>query len=65
MAFACTGRGDAARAPLTRNQVELMEVDTVASAGMPGFDVLGIAPQPIEHTLIQILASAVITSSIR
>jgi hypothetical protein len=31
--------------PLTRNQVELMEVDTVASAGMPGFDALGIAPQ--------------------
>jgi NADH dehydrogenase len=42
--------------PLTRNQVELMEVDTVASAGMPGFDALGIAPQPIEHTLSQILA---------
>jgi uncharacterized protein YbjT (DUF2867 family) len=42
--------------PLTRNQVELMEVDTVASAGMPGFDALGIAPKPIEHTLNQILA---------
>jgi NADH dehydrogenase len=42
--------------PLTRNQVELMEVDTVASAGMPGFAALGIAPKPIEHTLNQILA---------
>jgi len=42
--------------PLSRNQVELMEVDTVASLGMPGFDALGIAPQPIEHTLDQILA---------
>jgi NADH dehydrogenase len=42
--------------PLSRNQVELMEVDTVASAGMPGFDALGIAPQPIEQTLEQILA---------
>lgn len=42
--------------PLSRNQVELMEVDTVASAGMPGFDALGIAPQPIEHALEQILA---------
>jgi uncharacterized protein YbjT (DUF2867 family) len=42
--------------PLSRNQVELMEVDTVASAGMPRFDALGIAPQPIEHALEQILA---------
>ena len=40
--------------PLSRNQVELMEVDTaVASAGMPGFDALGIAPQPIAHALEQ------------
>ena len=43
-------------APLSRNQVELMEVDTVASAGVPGFDALGIAPQPIELALEQILA---------
>jgi NADH dehydrogenase len=42
--------------PLSRNQVELMEVDTVPSLGMPGFDALGIVPQPIEHTLNQILA---------
>ena len=42
--------------PLSRNQVELMEVDTVASAGMPGFDDLGIAPQSLEHALDQILA---------
>jgi uncharacterized protein YbjT (DUF2867 family) len=41
---------------LSRSQVELMEVDTIASAGMPGFDVFGIAPRPIEHTLEQILA---------
>jgi NADH dehydrogenase len=40
--------------PLSRNQVELMEVDTVASAEMPGFDTLGIVPQPIEHSLEQI-----------
>jgi len=33
-----------------------MEVDTVASAGMPGFAAFGIAPQPIEHVLEQILA---------
>jgi uncharacterized protein YbjT (DUF2867 family) len=42
--------------PLSRSQVELMGVDTVASAGMPGFDALGMAPQPIEHALEQILA---------
>jgi uncharacterized protein YbjT (DUF2867 family) len=40
--------------PLSRNQVELMEVDNVASAGMPGFGALGIAPQPIKHALEQI-----------
>jgi uncharacterized protein YbjT (DUF2867 family) len=28
--------------PLSRAQVDLMEVDTVASAGMPGFGDLGI-----------------------
>jgi NADH dehydrogenase len=42
--------------PLSRAQVDLMEVDTAASAGMPGFAALGIAPQPIEQTLEQILA---------
>lgn len=42
--------------PLSRTQVDLMDVDTVASAGMPGFAALGIAPQPIDHALEQILA---------
>jgi uncharacterized protein YbjT (DUF2867 family) len=41
---------------LSRSQVDLMEVDTVASAGMPGFAALGIAPRPSEQTLEQILA---------
>jgi len=36
-------------------QVELMEIDTVASAGTPGFDTLGITPQPIERVLEQLL----------
>ena len=58
MACACPRWGEAARAPLSRNQVELMEVDTVASAGMPGFDDLGIAPQPLEHALDQISQGA-------
>jgi uncharacterized protein YbjT (DUF2867 family) len=42
-------------APLSRNQVELMEVDNVASEAMPGFGALGIAPQPIEYALEQII----------
>ncbi len=42
--------------PLSRSQVDLMEADTVASTRMPGFAALGIAPQPIEHALGQILA---------
>ena len=32
------------RAPLTRNQVELMQIDNVASLELPGFTDLGIAP---------------------
>ncbi len=44
------------RFPLSRVQVELMEIDTAVSAGMPGFGTLGIAPEPIEYTLEQILA---------
>jgi uncharacterized protein YbjT (DUF2867 family) len=42
--------------PLTRNQVDLMRIDTVASASMPGFDVLGISPQPLDQVLQAILA---------
>jgi NADH dehydrogenase len=37
--------------PITRNQVELMQIDTVASAGLPGLRDLGIAPQPLEETI--------------
>ena len=40
--------------PLSRTQVDLMEADTAASAGMPGFAALGITPQPIEPALEQI-----------
>jgi NADH dehydrogenase len=43
-------------APLSRNQVELMETDTVVAKGMPGFDALGISPKPIEPTLEEIIA---------
>jgi uncharacterized protein YbjT (DUF2867 family) len=41
--------------PVTRNQIELMQVDTVAAPGIPGFDVLGIDPQSIEQALPTVL----------
>jgi len=41
--------------PITRNQVELMEGDSVAAPGAPGFEVLQIAPRAIEDTLPEIL----------
>jgi uncharacterized protein YbjT (DUF2867 family) len=37
--------------PLTRNQVELMEIDTTASNNLPGFRVLGISPRSLEDEL--------------
>jgi NADH dehydrogenase len=43
--------------PVTRNQVELMQVDTVSSLEMPGLRELGISPHSIEETLQQMLRS--------
>jgi uncharacterized protein YbjT (DUF2867 family) len=37
--------------PLTRNQVELMQIDTTASDDLPGFRVLGISPRSLEEEL--------------
>jgi uncharacterized protein YbjT (DUF2867 family) len=37
--------------PLTRNQVELMQIDTTASDSRPGFDLLGISPRSLEEEL--------------
>jgi len=37
--------------PLTRNQVELMQIDTTASDGRPGFNLLGISPRSLEEEL--------------
>jgi NADH dehydrogenase len=42
-------------APVTRNQVELMQVDTVASPSLPGFADLGISPRPMEADLQSML----------
>jgi hypothetical protein len=41
--------------PITRNQVELMAMDNVAESASAGFEVLRIAPQPIENILPQIV----------
>src|SRR5215831_20073780 len=41
--------------PVTRNQVELMQIDNVASLEMPGFGELGISPLSIEEILPEIL----------
>src|SRR4029077_9844687 len=39
------------RPPLTRNQVELMQIDTTASQSLPGFRALGISPRSLEDEL--------------
>jgi uncharacterized protein YbjT (DUF2867 family) len=41
--------------PLTRNQVELMQIDTTASDSRPGFGLLGISPRSLEEELKAIL----------
>lgn len=41
--------------PVTRNQVELMQIDNVSSPGMPGFAELGISPHSIEDILQEML----------
>jgi hypothetical protein len=37
--------------PLTRNQVELMQIDTMASENRPGFRAPGISPRSLEEEL--------------
>lgn len=44
--------------PLARNQVELMQIDTVASPGRPGFQSLGMSAQDMGPTLDQIVAAS-------
>jgi len=41
--------------PLTRNQVELMQIDNVASVGMPGFGQLEILPRSFDDIVRKIL----------
>jgi uncharacterized protein YbjT (DUF2867 family) len=42
--------------PLTRNQVELMQIDTVSSPEKPGFVELGISPHSVEVILQKMLS---------
>jgi uncharacterized protein YbjT (DUF2867 family) len=44
--------------PLTRNQVELMQIDTTASGSRPGFGLLGISPRSLEEELKEMLKHA-------
>jgi uncharacterized protein YbjT (DUF2867 family) len=39
------------QSPLTRNQVELMKIDTTASERLPGFPAFGISPRSLEGEL--------------
>ena len=41
--------------PITRNQVELMQIDNVSSPETPGFGELGISPHTVEEILQQML----------
>src|SRR5437660_563735 len=43
--------------PLTRNQVELMQIDTVSSPDVPGFIELGISPHSVEAILQKMLSN--------
>jgi uncharacterized protein YbjT (DUF2867 family) len=43
------------RPPMTRNRVELMQIDTTASESLPGFRALGISPRSLEEELEAIL----------
>src|SRR5260370_33617134 len=43
--------------PLTRNQVELMQIDTVSSPERPGFIELGISPHSVEAILQKMLSN--------
>lgn len=45
--------------PITRNQVELMQIDNVASVGMPGFSELEIAPQTVEQIMPTMLREGI------
>jgi nucleoside-diphosphate-sugar epimerase len=55
--------------PVTRNQVELMQINNVSSLEMPGFGKLGISPHSVEEILRETLwgttAAATTSASVR
>ncbi len=51
--------------PVTRNQVELMQVDNVSSPEIPGFGELGISPHSVEEILQEILWDHLIKELLR
>jgi uncharacterized protein YbjT (DUF2867 family) len=48
--------------PITRNQVELIEMDNVAESASAGFEALRIAPQSIKNILPQIMQTTAVAS---
>ena len=44
--------------PITPNQVELMQIDTVSSPEVPGFVELGITPHSVEAILQKMLPNS-------
>ena len=44
--------------PITTSQIELMQMDNIASPSAPGFDALGLSPRAIEEILPQISKQA-------
>ena len=49
--------------PITTSQIELMQIDNIASPNAPGFDALGVSPRAIEEVLPQILKQATADAS--
>jgi len=43
--------------PITRNQVELMQIDSTSMQGIPGLEELGISPHSVEEMLLDLLSS--------
>jgi NADH dehydrogenase len=41
--------------PITRNQVELMQIDSISVPDLPGLEALGIRPHSVEEILQEIL----------
>ena len=44
--------------PITRNQIDLIQIDNVAAPDAPGFAALGISPRPLEDILPQMSRKA-------